>query len=92
MAANHNTTKINLRKTFGAVAILLVLGLVWLALFGGSGPASAGGQDFLSSSSSPLALTGAGFRTLDPAFMASVSAASVAKAGTMPGSGDNVTA
>ena len=68
MAADRSTTNINLRKTFGAVAILLVLGLVWLAFFGGSGPASAGGQDFLSSSSSPLASTGAGFQTLDPAF------------------------
>ena len=91
MAANRTTTKINLRRTFGAVAILLVLGLLWLAFFGGSGPASEGGQDFISPSASPLAATGAGFQPLDPAIIASVSAASLAKAATMPGSGDNIT-
>jgi len=91
MAANRTTTKINLRWTFGAVAILLALGLLWLAFFGGSGPASVGGQDFISPSTSPLASTGAGFQPLGPTLMASVSAATVAKAGTIPGSGDNVT-
>ena len=91
MAVNYSTRKINLRRTFGTVAILLVLGLLWLAFFGGSGPPSAGGQDFISPSASPLASTGAGFPSLDPALMASVSAASVAKAGTVPGSGDDIT-
>ena len=91
MAANGNTPKINLRRTFGAVAILLVLGLFWLAFFGGSGPAPMGGQDSLGQSGSPLASAGAGSQPLAPALLASISTASVAQAGTLPGSGDNVT-
>ena len=91
MAAIRTAPRINLSRTFGAVAILLVLGILWLAFFESAGPSSPGGQDFLGPSDSPLASTGAGFQTQDTALLVSVSTASVAKAGTVPGSGDNVT-
>ena len=89
MAANPTTRKTNLCRTIGTVAILVVLGLLWLAFFGSSSQSSKGGQDFISPSASPLASAGAGFQPLDPALLTSVSAASVAE--TVPGSGDNVT-
>ena len=91
MAAIRIKPGINLRRTFGAVAIFLVLGILWLAFFESAGPSSPGGQDFLNPSNRPLASTGAGFQPLETALLVSVSTASVAKAGTVPGSRDDVT-
>ena len=91
MAANHTTPKTNLRRTIGTVAVLLALGLLWLVFFGGPGQSSAVGQDFITPAASPLASAGAGFQALDSTLIASVSAASLAHAGTIPGAGDNVT-
>ena len=86
MAAINSAPRINLRRAFGSVAVLLVLGLLWLAFFGGGSPASTEGQDFLGPSSSPLESTGIGFQPI----ISSISSAGVAKAGVLPGSGDNV--
>ena len=90
MAAIQTTPRINLRRTFGAVAILLVLGLLWLVFFGGVSPSPTGGKDVFGPSGSPLVSTGAGFQLLDTPLLASVSTASVGKAGALSGSGDNV--
>ena len=90
MAAINSAPRINLRRTFGSVAVLLVLGLLWLAFFGGGSPSSTEGQDFLGPSSSPLESTGIGFQPIDSAIISSISSAGVAKAGMLPGSGDNV--
>ncbi|PKB73427.1 MAG: hypothetical protein BZY75_01925 [SAR202 cluster bacterium Io17-Chloro-G7] len=90
MVAYHNTRKSNLRWTFGIVAAIFAVGIVWLTFFGGSGPSTDGGQDFISPIASPLASIGAGFQDQDSMVMASVTAASMANAGIISGSRDNV--
>ena len=90
MAATHTTTKTNLHRTFGAVAILLALGILWLAFFGGGTQSSTGGRDFLGPSGSPLASISAGIQPIDSAILTSIPVASMATGGPLLGPGDKV--
>ncbi len=72
------------------MAAIFAVGIVWLTFFGGSGSSTEEGQDFISPIASPLASIGAVFQDQDAIVIASVTAASMANAGIISGSGDNV--
>lgn len=89
MAAIQRSQGVSLRETFGTVAVLLVLGLLWLAFFGAGSSPYKGGQDSIGTSGATVASTGNGFQPMDPAILNSFPTLGAANDAGPTGSGDN---
>ena len=90
MAAIQRSPGVSLRKTFGTVAVLLVLGLLWLAFFRAGSSPYKGVQDSIGTSGGKVASTGIGFQPMDAAILNSFPTLGAANDAGPTGSGDNI--
>ena len=90
MAVIQRSAGAGLRKTFDIAAVLLVLGLLWLAFIEAGSSSYKSGQDFMGPSGGAVASTGIGFQPADSTILASLPTLGAANDALLLGSGDKI--